>query len=177
MSRRRAGEESAETPRSRLALQERVRQMLVLERLCARFPLVVEQLQLRYDGRSTLRVQDVYDVQDLLRALLTLEHEDVRPVVSTPSYAGGRPRTAFLLKLEQIVVESKVAGDDMGAEELEQQLAVDVQENRQHPECTLLVCFVFDPRRRLAKPHELEDALSGERDGLKVRILISPKGM
>ncbi len=173
---RRSRDESGETPHNRLALQERVREMLVLERLCSRFPLVAEQLQSRHADRSTIHVQDEYDVEDLLRALLTLEHDDIRPETSAPGYAGGRPRTAFLLKLERIVIEVKVAGGGFGVDELERQVSVDIQAHQQHPDCRTLVCFVYDPERRLAKPHEIEDALSGERDGLRVRVLIAPKG-
>jgi REase_DpnII-MboI len=173
---RRLEEEPGQTPHNRLALQERVRQMLVIERLCSRFHLVAGQLQSRHDNRSTIHVQDDYDVEDLLRALLELEHDEIQPEISTPSYAGGRPRTAFLLRLERIVLVAKVVESHFGVEALEQQLAIDTQEHKQHPDCRTLVCFVYDPGRRLAKPHEIEDALSGERDGIKVRVLISPKG-
>jgi hypothetical protein len=60
---------------------------------------------------------------------------------------------------------------------VQDQLAVDVQEHRQHPDCRTLVCFVYDPDLRITKPHETEAALSGERDGMKVRVLISPKSL
>lgn len=75
-----------------------------LERLSNRFHLVVDQLSVRHGGRESLRVNDEYDVQDLLHALLRLEFDDVRPEEHTPSYAGGSARMDFLLKNEQVVV-------------------------------------------------------------------------
>jgi hypothetical protein len=34
------------------------------------------------------RVEYEFDIRDLLHALLTLEHDDVRPVEWTPGYTG-----------------------------------------------------------------------------------------
>ena len=62
----------------------------ILRKICSRFHLVVRQLRLRRDDRATLEVEDEYDVQDLLYALLRLEFE--RAVHPTP--AGGRSYSA-----------------------------------------------------------------------------------
>jgi hypothetical protein len=82
--------------------------MLVLERLCNRFPLIARQLQTRHDDRETLRVNDEHDLWDLLRALLALEHNDVREGTWTPAYAD-QPRTDFLLKIEHTLIVAKLA--------------------------------------------------------------------
>lgn len=59
-----------------------------LERLIKRFHIVALQLGHRYDNRETLIIQDEYDVQDLLHALLKTVFDDVRREEVTPSYAG-----------------------------------------------------------------------------------------
>ena len=79
--------------------------LLLLEQICSRFHLIARQLRSRYAGRPTLDVQDEYDVQDLMHALLCLHFVDVRPEEYTPSYAGKASRMDFLLKQESIVVE------------------------------------------------------------------------
>lgn len=122
-------------------------------------------------------MEDEYDVRDLLHALLTLEHDDVRPEAWTPSYAGGSSRTDFLLKLEQIVIAARKTGSGFGAGELAEQLMVDVQKYQQHPDCRTLVCFVYDPEGRIANPRGLENDLSGDKNGLTVRVIIAPKGL
>src|SRR5574341_807535 len=107
MSRRQSSRIAGETFQTKSALHQRIRQRLMLERICSRFHLVARQLQSRHGHRDTLDVEDEYDVQDLLHALLTLEYDDIRPEEWTPSYAGGSSRMDFLFKLEQIVVEAK----------------------------------------------------------------------
>jgi hypothetical protein len=157
-------------------LHEHVRQIVMLERLCSRFPLVAQQLQTRHGNRQTLPVEDEYDVRDLLRALLILDHDDVRSEEWTPSYAGGNSRLDFLLKSEQVVIEAKKTRDGLGAGELGDQLTVDIQKYRQHPDCRTLVCFVYDPDGRIENPRGMENDLSGDREGLTVRVIVAPKG-
>jgi hypothetical protein len=170
-SNRRAGE----TFQTKSALHEHVRQMLLLERLCSRFPLVAKQLRTRHDRRDTLHVEDEYDVQDLLHTLLILEHDDIKPEVWTPGYSGTRPRTDFILTLAHIVIAAKMTCSDWGSKELEDELRVDIQKYKGHPDCRTLVCFVYDPEGRIANPRTIENEQSGEKDGLTVRVIIAPK--
>jgi len=174
MTRRPSIRPGTERFQSKSAVHARVRTMLVIERLCSRFHLVAQQLRLRSGSRETLRVADEADVQDLLHALLLLEHDDVRPIAWAPEYAGGGARTDFLLALEQTVLVARMTRDGLGAAELGEYLAADIRHHRQHPACRTLVCFVYDPERRIADPRRVEDHLSGERDGLAVRVLIAP---
>ena len=83
----------------------------------------------------------------------------------------------FLLKLEQIVIEAKKTRSGLGARELGEQLIVDIQKYKQHPDCRTLVCFVYDPEGRIANPRGIENDLSGDKDGLTVRVIIAPKGL
>ena len=79
-----------------------------LERLLRRLPRVIRQLRWRQGDRPPFRVEDERDLEDLLRALLPLHFDDVRPEGRTPRYAAG-VRTDFRLAPERIAVAVKVA--------------------------------------------------------------------
>ena len=177
MSKRQSHRAAGETAQTKSALHERIRHMLTLELLCSRFHLVAGQLRSRHGDRETLHVEDEYDVRDLLQALLTLEHDDIRREEWAPSYAGGSARTDFLLKVEQIVIAAKKTGSGLGARELGEQLIVDVQKYKQNSDCRTLVCFVYDPEGRIANPRGIENDLSGDKDVLTVRVITAPKGL
>lgn len=147
----------------------------IIENLCERFHLVVRQLKARHDNRETLAVQDEYDVQDLLHSLLTLRFDDIRPEEWTPSYAGGCSRMDFLLKQEQIVIEVKKTRKTLGAKEIGEQLIMDITKYKAHPDCTKLLCFVYDPEGWIANPRGIENDLNREDGELPVKVLIMPR--
>jgi len=150
-------------------------QLSLLERLCLRFHAAARTLQDRHDGRTTLEVNDEYDVQDLLHAFLRLHFDDIRPEEWTPSYAGRSSRVDFLLKAERIVVEAKKTRASMKAGELGEQLIIDRARYEQHPDCDTLVCFVYDPEGRIGNPAGIERDLENHTGGIKVRVIIAPK--
>jgi len=145
-----------------------------IEKICSRFQFVARQLRDRYDNRKTLEVEDEYDVQDLLHALLTLHFDDIRPEEWTPSYAGSSSRMDFLLKQEKIVIEIKKTRKGLGAKQVGEQLIVDIQKYKQHPDCSMLFCFVYDPEARIANPRGIENDLNKTYDELSVKVLIAP---
>jgi hypothetical protein len=148
-----------------------------LERLCDRFHLVVRQMRSRHAGRTTLEVNDEYDVQDLLHCLLLVEFEDIRAEEWTPSYGGGSARVDFLLKGESIIVEVKKTRSSLGAREVGDQLLVDIGRYQCHPDCQTLVCFVYDPEGRIANPRGIEIDLTRNINHLDVHVFIRPKGL
>ncbi|HTC95964.1 MAG TPA: hypothetical protein VK699_21155 [Terriglobales bacterium] len=147
-----------------------------IELLCFRFHTVAEQLRHRHDNRSTLNVNDEYDVQDLLHALLRIYFDDVRPEEWTPSYAGKSSRMDFLLPEEELVVEVKKTRLGLGAKELGSELIEDIARYRVHPNCKRLICFVYDPEGRVANPRGIERDLSRTSNGFEVKVIITPRG-
>ncbi len=121
-------------------------------------------------------IEDEYDVQNLLHELLEIHFDDIRPEEWTPSYAGGASRMDFLLKKEGIVIEEKKTRKGLGAKELGEQLIVDIAKYRRHPDCRCLICFAYDPEIRIANPKGIENDLNREHEGLKVIVIIAPKG-
>ncbi len=147
----------------------------LLEQICLRFHSVARQLRSRHDNRSTLTIEDEYDVQDLLHALLRLHFDDIRPEEHTPSYAGKSSRVDFLLKNEEIVVETKKTRASLHVGKLGEELLIDRARYEKHPNCQILVCFVYDPEGRIGNPVGLERDLEDHDGNLKVRVIVAPK--
>lgn len=137
------------------------------------FHKVVRQLRSRHNNRSTLEIEDEYDVQDLLNALLKLYFDDIRSEEWMPSYAGGAARVDFLLKNEKIVIEVKKTRDGLDDKKLGEQLIVDIDKYKAHPDCEKLVCFVYDPEERIRNPVGIMNDLNKQHDGFAM-VIIKP---
>jgi hypothetical protein len=121
-----------------------------------------------------LNIEDEYDVQDLLHALLKLDFEDIRPEEWSPSYAGKSSRMDFLLKDYKVVIEVKKTRTGLGAKELGGQLIEDIARYKTHPDCETLLCFVYDPEGLIGNPRGIENDLSQDEGPIKVRVFIKP---
>lgn len=144
-------------------------------RLLSRFHQVSRQLRVRHDKRETLNIEDEYDVQDLLHSLLKIFFEDIRTEEWTPQYAGGAARMDFLLKSEKIVIEVKKTRTSLIEKQIGEQLIIDVIKYKQHPECKILICFIYDPEGRIGNPRGLEADLNQmTTDDLQVIVKITP---
>jgi hypothetical protein len=147
-----------------------------VELICTRFPAVVRQLRRRYGNRNPLEINDEYDVQDLMRALLQIFFDDVRPEQWTPSYAGKSARMDFLLKMEHIVLEIKHGRRGLTEKELGDELIIDIRRYKEtHPDCQALYCFIFDPQGFIDNPNGMENDLSKITDGVPVKVIIAPR--
>lgn len=146
-----------------------------VERTLRRFPAVARQLRRRHAGRQTISVEDEYDVQDLLHALLRVFFDDIRAEEWTPSYAGGSGRMDFLLKAERTVIEVKKTREGLRDREIGNQLMEDIGRYRAHPDCRTLVCFVFDPDGWITNPDGMERDLRHSADEIDVQVIIAPK--
>lgn len=142
-----------------------------LERIFTRFRQVANQLTRRHNGRETLCIQDEYDVQDLLRALLSLYFDDVRPEEWTPSYAGSSLRIDFLIPEIEAVIEVKKTRKGMTDKTLSEELIVDIEKYQAHPNCKKIYCFVYDPDMILRNPAAIRNDLEQKHQGL-VRVFI-----
>lgn len=144
-----------------------------LENLLRRFHAVALQLKHRHSARGTLLINDEYDVQDLLHALLKSIFDDVRPEEYSPSYAGGSSRMDFLLKQERIVIEVKMTNNNLKDKQIGEELLIDIQRYQRHPDCGVLFCFVYDPGNYVRNPDGLKADLSRKYDGFEVRVIIA----
>ena len=83
----------------------------------------------------------------------------------------------FLLKKEGTVVEVKKTRPRLSAKQIGDELLVDIGRYQVHPDCSVLVCFVYDPEGRIANPRGIETDLSKDANGIDVRVFIRPKGL
>lgn len=144
----------------------------LVERMCRGFGEFLYPLAHRQRERTPFVPEDDYDVQDVLHGLLRVFFDDIRPEDFAPERGGARSRVDFVLKPEHIVVEAKMTRAGLGAAQIGEELIVDIERYRSHPDCDAIVALVYDPEKRIANRRTLETDLSGERDGLIVRVIV-----
>lgn len=140
-----------------------------LKRLATRLPTVAGQLLRRrnQDGkpRSTLNVNDEYDVQDLFHSILKLEFDDIRPEEWCPSYAGSSKRLDLLIKEASIVVEVKMTRKGLAQKQVGEQLIIDIANYRNHKDCKHLFCLIWDSSKIISNPIGLQSDLESSNPG------------
>jgi len=119
-------------------------------------------------------VNDEYDVQDLLRSILTGLFDDVRGEEPTPSHAGLSSRMDIYLKNEKIVIETEMTRSGLTQRKVAEQLAIDKEFYRSHDGCHVLVCFVYDPDRHLRSPGALENDLTDLCGPMPTIVIVAP---
>lgn len=129
----------------------------------------------RRKGAQALTFSSEYDVQDLVHALLRPWVADIRPEEFVPSYAGSNTRMDFLLPAHSVVLELKFVRDSSHAKKIGDELIIDIDHYRRHPDCCTLWCVIFDPDHLLQNAEGLKRDLEGPRttnDGtVTVRLL------
>jgi hypothetical protein len=128
----------------------------------------------RYDNRSTIDINDEYDVQDLLYALLSINFDDIRREEWTPSYAGGASKMDFLIKDYSIIVEVKKTRKGLAARDIGSQLIEDIARYKKSQDCKTLLCFIYDPEGKLHNPNGFAKDIEKLDKELDIKVLISP---
>jgi len=147
----------------------------LLDYLFSKFHSVVKQLQIRQRNRDPFPVDDEYDVQDLLHALLRLYFEDVRCEEYFPSYAGTRPRVDFFLKRKGIAIEAKMTSKTHRRKKVREELVIDKEYYRKKEGCRILYCIVYDPQEWIRNPRGFEDDISEKSLRFQTRVIVVPK--
>jgi DpnII restriction endonuclease/uncharacterized protein DUF2321 len=143
-----------------------------LENLLRRSPLVIRQLRSRHGRRPAFRVEDTHDLEDLLRALLPLYFDDIRPEGRTPPYAE-TTRTDLLIAPQRLALTIKYARSTVSAAQIKEQLREDAAYWRGQRNCRTLIAFLYDAEAVLREPAALEAAWSNQDDSLDVRCIIA----
>lgn len=143
--------------------------------LCYRFHSVARQLRLRGEYRATLSVEDEFDAQDLLHALLRIQFDNIETDEWTPSYSSGTPRTTLLLNDGRLAVIVKKTRPGLNAKDLTDQLRIDAERYRSYGCCRTLLCFMYDPEGRIGNPRGLEASLTSVTDSFGIDVLVAPK--
>ncbi|HKB04752.1 MAG TPA: DUF2321 domain-containing protein [Gemmataceae bacterium] len=138
-----------------------------LDALLRRLPRVARELGRQ---RNPLSVRDDRDLDDLVRALLPVAFDDVRPEARTPLYAR-TTRTALYLADEGVVVVAHLVRPGVTEADLAARWEADVSEYTARGRA--VVFFVHDPERRLPDPERLEATWSRETEGPEVYCVIA----
>ena len=145
--------------------------LTTVETLLRRLPRSIRQLRSRHGERPAFRVDDVYDLEDLVRALLPLHFDDVRPLLRTPRYATAN-RTDFQLAPERLVVIVKCVTAAGQEKAIGEQWQEDVANYQEQPEGRRVAMFVYDPLGSLSGPRQLETGWSHKEGDREVRCII-----
>lgn len=150
--------------------------MHVISDLCNNFNKFDINIKRRYGNRSTIEINDEHDMQNAMLAILKLFIDDIRPEDYVPSYAGGNSRVDFLLPQFNMVIEAKMTNKNLSDKQIGEQLLVDIERYKQHPNCDHLVCFVYDKDSHISNPHGLINDLEKlSNQDLRITVFISPR--
>ena len=106
---------------------------------------------------NEIQVNNEYDMQYLLEGILRLFFDDVRPETYTPNYANKSNRTDFLLPKHRILIETKMTRKGLDDKKLSEELIIDKEHYRKHPDVDIILCLVYDPERRIKNPEGIKD--------------------
>ncbi len=147
-----------------------------LQAVLRRLPRAARQLRSRHADRPPFRLVDDYDLEDLLRAVLALEFDDVRPERRTPTYAAG-VRTDWRLPSADswpvLMLTAKRITPALTERALAGQLEEDVAYYERHGTDGILVVYLYDPEGLLPEPAGLEAMGSRHHGDLEVRCIVA----
>jgi hypothetical protein len=144
----------------------------IIARIVERFVAVERALQHRHDSRPTLSVRDEYDIQDLLRALLSTHFDDVSAEDPGHKFGGSSTRVDLLLRKARIAVEIKKTRSDMTERTLGKELKLDIVDYKQRANCEALVIVIDDRAGRLKNPKGFADDLMRVEEGFRVEVYL-----
>ncbi len=144
----------------------------LLVNIFQRLAFALRPLVDRRRGRPGLTIQDEYDLQDAVEALLRSLFADVRPEERAPSYAGSSSTMDFLLKSERLAIEVKVTRQGRGEKQIKPELLVDVNDYKEHPSVETLVILIYDLASTFRNPAGFENDFNGRHGELELRVLV-----
>lgn len=149
-------------------------QSRTLHRLLWGFHPLSVRLGRRSRGRPGLQINDEYDVQHVLAALLAAHYDDVRAEEPVPSHAGSGSRIDFLLPTLATGIEVKFIKNPGQDAQVGGDMLIDVARYRSHPGCRHSVFFVYGPAGYLVNPSALMAGVRSEDPAFGVTVIIAP---
>ncbi len=147
-----------------------------LEEFLRRVPRTIRQLRKRHGDRPPFVVRDEHDLEDLLRAILPLEYDEVRRESRTPSYASA---TRFDIRLGKeegsvaLALTVKVVDRSLSESALQTQWQEDIAHYARARDCRAVVALVYDPELLLTNPARVEKMMSHYEGELQVGCVIA----
>ena len=116
-----------------------------LMKIFNKFHLIAKQLEERYNNRQTIKIEDEYDVQDLLHGLLHLEFDSIQKEEYGSQFAGKRPRVDFFLRFENVAIEVKKIRNKNHAKTVREEIIIDKEYYGNNIRISDLYFFIYDP--------------------------------
>jgi len=149
--------------------------MTIISDLCNNFNKFDINIKRRRGDRPTITINDEYDVQDAMLAILKLFVDDIRPEDYVPSYAGGNSRVDFLLPQHGVIIETKMTNKHLSDKQVGEQLIIDFERYKQKDDYDHLVCFVYDKGSHITNPYGLiSDLEKLSNNDMRMTVFISP---
>ncbi len=147
----------------------------ILESICMNFNKFDINIRRRHGDRKSIIINDEYDVQDSLYAIMRLFINDIRPEDYVPSYAGANSRVDYLLPEHSTVIETKMTNVNLKDKQVGDQLIIDINRYKQLEGYDKLVCFIYDKESLIHNPAGLKSDLENfSEEDFKVIVYISP---
>lgn len=129
----------------------------------------------RYDNRPGYVINDEYDVQDLLRAILALNFEDVIKESAIPYYLGSNSRVDFLIRDQSIAIEVKKTRKELRDGKLADQIISDLHRYQAYSACKDIIFFVYDPDHFIQNPASLKKDIKSIKSEATLHFVIVPE--
>jgi CheY-like chemotaxis protein len=143
----------------------------LIKQVLNEFGNTVKKLKVRRAGHAAFKIDDEYDVQDLVYVML----KGVMPTLlkeeePTPKVAGKFNRIDFSDDLGTFV-EIKMIGEKETEKKFIEQLKIDIQSYYKYANLTNIIFFIYDPHNKTSDVHNFYE-LNGEKVINGVRIMV-----
>lgn len=145
-----------------------------LEQIAKRLHLVERQLREvmpQTSDESTFEKR----VQTVFHSLLILHFEHVEREQWTPAYAEDGAVVSFFIPEIRTVTEIRKPPKSLEPDALKTQLQAHIDKYKSHPECDVVICFVYDPIGRTPHPRDFEKALSDSSGKKEIIVKVIPR--
>ena len=134
----------------------------------------------RNKARNTLEVNDEFDLQDFLRAVLRMEFADLIHEDPLPKVASLSGRIDFALRDQKIYIELKVfESESYWKNTMSKDIASKIDRYGRSHECDLLIFFIYDPTQAMRDAARIEKELTNERSidskSFRTRTVVAPQ--
>jgi DNA-binding response OmpR family regulator len=154
------------------------RRLLRIDQTLETFTYCQTALENRGHKRPAFRIVNEYDVQDLLHVMMKPYFPDVVTEEYTLKRADKTKRLDLVIPGLETVVETKMIRNKKHGTDIANELDIDVRGYVSHPNCSRLLCFVYDPQRHIKDARAVERDISGEASQdtkvVHVTVLIRP---
>jgi len=118
---------------------------------------MISSFKQRRSDIKPIVVTNEYELQYLLEGILRLLFEDVRPEPHTLNYGNKSNRVDFILPKQKILIETKMTRQGLDGKKLHEELIIDKEHYRRYPGIENILCFVYDPERKIKNPEGIKD--------------------